>query len=135
MATAIPNEVDPDGFEARLRGCSPPLLETVAYLRSTAEHAGSEVAGRRFRHAKPNSGWGVTYYTGVTPFCEIHPKRSEGHVWVLLHGADTEALLNDGFEASEQMDWFKIRRMEEAVRMVRWVLQSHDACASSVGRV
>jgi len=118
MNRTIPDEVDAVGFEARLDACPDSLREMVAYLRSSAQHAGANVAERRFRHPAPNSGWGVAYYATVHPFVEIHPKPQEGHTWVLVRGADPEALRHAGFEPSHQAGWFKIRTMTEAVRLV-----------------
>lgn len=119
-------EIDHEGFEARLLECSDPLRELVNYIRSSAKNAGNSVTSRRFRHPPPNTGWGVTYYVNGTPFCEIHPKRRDGHAWVLPHGADMAAVLRAGFEPSEQPGWFKIHDMREAVRFVPWILQSYD---------
>ena len=127
MMRAIVDEVDPAGFESRLKECSESLQELVAYLRASARYAGRAVAARRFRHSPPNSGWGVTYYNGGAPFCEVHPKIQDGHAWVLLHGADIAAVLAAGFEPSKQSGCFKIRDMGEAVRVVHWILQSHDS--------
>jgi len=55
----VPDEVDPLGFQANLEECSAPLQEMVAYLRSTARHAGADVTQRRYKHPKPNTGWGT----------------------------------------------------------------------------
>lgn len=125
MARPIPDEVDPLGFKANLEGCSAPLQEMVAYLRRTAQHAGAEVTPRRYKHSKPNTGWGVTYYTGGNRFCEFHPKRDEDHVWGFIQGADPVAVVADGFQPSKQDGWFQIRTMHEAVR-VKWILWAHD---------
>ena len=62
MNKAIPDEIDPLGFEANLDGCNKPLQEMVAYLRNTAQYGGSDVTTRRFKHPEPNTGWGITYY-------------------------------------------------------------------------
>lgn len=126
MTTPVPDEIDPDGFEERLLQCSDPLRELVAYLRTSAQHASRDVCERRFRHPDSNTGWGVSYYVGRRPFCEIHPKRRDGHVWVLPRGADEVAILAAGFEPSKQAGWFKIRDINEAVRFVQWILQAHD---------
>jgi len=131
MTNTIPDEIDPAGFEARLCDCGEPLKELFSYLRSSAHHAGVEVTARRFRHPEPNSGWGVTYYIGAVPFCHLHPKLKDGHVWILLPGVAASAIAIAGFEPSHQEGWFKIRRMEEAVRFVQWIIQSHDARIST----
>ena len=130
MANTIPPEVDALAFEAKLEHCSDSLTQIVEYLRASAQFAGVGVSSRRFRHPDPNSGWGITYYTGTAPFCEIHPKAEEEHAWVRLIGVDFGAVEGSGFEASNQQGWFKIREMGEAVRFVRWILQSHDARTS-----
>lgn len=126
MTKPIAPEVDPEGFESKLRDCSQALQEIANYLRATARHAGPAVDQRRFRHAPPNSGWGVTFYVDATPFCELHPKSREGHVWAKTHGSNSEAVSADGFEGSEQTGWIKIRTMHEAVRFVKWIVRSHD---------
>jgi len=133
MTTKVPDEIDPVGFEARLLECSGALRELVAYLRASAHHAGPGVSQRRFRHPAPNTGWGVTYYVESLPFCELHPKPHEEHVWVLLRGADAEAILAAGFEPSKQPGWFTVRRMGEAVRCVSWILQSYDLRSQQTG--
>ena len=132
MANTIADEVDAQGFEAKLAACSDSLKGVVAYLRASAQHAGVRVAFRRFRHADPNSGWGVTYYIGAASFCEIHPKAQDEHAWIRLGGTDLRAVESSGFESSKQPGWFKIRTMEEAVRFVPWILQAHDAAAATV---
>ncbi len=134
VLNSISGDVDSVGFEARLAACSESLRELVSYLRASARHAAPGIAERRFRHPEPNSGWGVTYYTGVEPFCEIHPKLQEEHVWVLLRGIDTSAVAKAGFEPSKQEGWFKIHGMEDAVRFVHWILQAHDARASTAAQ-
>jgi hypothetical protein len=131
MTNTIPDEVDGVGFEAKLEACSDSLREMVSYLRASSQHAGVAVIPRRFRHPDPNSGWGVSYYTGTDPFCEIHPKVQEGHAWVRLRGVDAGAVEAAGFKPSKQPGWFKIRAMGEAVRIVHWIVQAHDARASS----
>jgi hypothetical protein len=98
----------------------------VAYLRSMAENSGADVATRRHKHPKPNTGWGITYYTGGEKSCEVHQKIRENHVWVFLHGADRATLVAEGFQPSEQDGWFKVRTMREAVRFVKWILAAHD---------
>lgn len=128
---SIPEEIDSAGFEAQLAACTESLRQLVSYLRVSARHAGRGVVDRRFRHSEPNSGWGVTYYVGGSPFCEIHPKSQEGHAWVLLRGIDAAEVIKAGFEPSKQAGWFKVRGMEEAVRFVHWILQAHDARASA----
>lgn len=129
MANAIPDSINPADFEAKLATCSEPLRALVSYLRTSAQHAGTAATERRFRHAAPNSGWGITFYANASPFCEIHPKPQEGHAWVRLPGADPDAVEAAGFERSKQEGWFKIREMGDAVRLVPWVLQSHDVRA------
>jgi hypothetical protein len=131
MRTSIPDEVDPEGFEAKVVACGNSLKELVSYLRASSQHAGAAVTQRRFRHPDPNSGWGVTYYTGSEPFSEIHPKSKEGHAWVRLRGVDADAVAAAGFEPSKQDGWFRIRSMAEAVRFVHWIVQAHDARAST----
>jgi hypothetical protein len=126
MAKPVPPEVDAEGFDANLEECSAPLKEMVAYLRSTARHAGTMVSQRRYRHPKPNTGWGISHYSGGNRFCEFHPKREVGHVWGFIQGADPALLVADGFAPSEQDGWFKIRTMPEAVRFVKWILWAHD---------
>jgi hypothetical protein len=123
----MPDEIDPLGFEANLDGCSDKLREMVAYVCNTAKHSGADVTTRRYKHPKPNTGWGITYYTGGEKFCEVHPKSTENHVWVFLHGADRATLVAEGFESSEQNGWFKVRTMREAVRFAKWILAAHDA--------
>lgn len=127
MRNAILDEVDAAGFEAKLEACGDSLREIVAYLRASSQHAGGAVVARRFRHPEPNSGWGVAYYAGSEAFCEIHPKAREGHAWVRLRGVDAEDVRAEGFEPSTQEGWFKIRAMDEAVRLVHWILDAHDA--------
>jgi hypothetical protein len=124
---AVPDEIAPAGFEAQLLTCTEPHREVVAYVRTAAQHAGVAVMARRFRHPTPNSGWGVTYYVGSFPFCEIHPKVKAGHVWVRLRGVDQTEVVNAGFEPSQQQGWVKIRNIAEAVRIVPWILRAHDA--------
>jgi hypothetical protein len=126
MATPILDEVDAMGFEADLANCSTELKEIVAYLRCTAQHAGTDVISRRYRHRKPNTGWGITYYSGGNRFCELHPKRNANHVWGFIRGADSAALESEGFHPSAQEGWFQIRTMPEAVRFVKWILCAHD---------
>ena len=92
MDKAIPRESDAVGFEANLDGCSEPLREVVAYLRSSAKYAGAHVTTRRHKHPKPNAGWGIKYYRGGKPFCEFNPKRAAAQVWGFIHGADPVAL-------------------------------------------
>lgn len=127
MTNTVPDEIDPAGFEARLLDCDDLLQEVVAYLRSSAQHAGPKVKLRRFRHEEPNSGWGVAYYAATAPFCEIHPKQEQGYTWVRLRGVDPGAVMAAGFEPSKQPGWFKIQAMPEAVRFVHWILQAHDS--------
>jgi len=129
MSRSIAAEVDSLGFEANLEECSAPLKEIVAYLQTTAKSAGADVIPRRYRYAKPNTGWGITYYTGGNRFCEFHPKRDEGHVWGFIQGADPAAVVAEGFQPSEQDGWFQIRTMPEAVRFVKWILWAHDGAA------
>ena len=126
MTRQGPDEIDATGFEANLEECSAPLKEMVAYLRKTAQHAGAGVKERRYRHPKPNSGWGIAHYTEGTPFCEFHPKRTEEHVWAFIRGADPAAVTAEGFQPSKQEGWFQIRTMPEAVRFVKWILLAHD---------
>lgn len=114
------------GFEARLSECEEPLREMLAYLRSSAQHSGTDVTPRRYRHPKPNTGWGITYYRGESAFCDFHPKRTKGHVWGFIHDADSKAIERDGFQPSEQASWFQIRTMPEAVRFVKWILWGYD---------
>jgi hypothetical protein len=125
-------EVDPDGFEAKLASCSNDLHEIIAYLRTSALHAGENVVARRFCHPAPNSGWGVTYYTRSTPFCEIHPKPQEHHAWVRLLGVEPASMGALGFEPSKQEGWFKVRGLTDAVRFVPWILASHDGRRGAV---
>lgn len=134
MGDTIPDEVDPLGFDAKLEACSDSLRELVSYLRTSSQHAGVAVVCRRFRHPAPNSGWGVTYYRGPEPFCEIHPKVKEGHAWVRLSGIDAGAVEAAGFELSKQEGWFKLSGMGEAVRFVPWILLAHDARARRAQR-
>ena len=122
----IPDEVDPSGFQKNLEECSAPLQEMVTYLRSTARNAGADVSERRYRHPKPNSGWGVAYYADSHRFCEFNPKREKDHVWAFVHGADSSEIADEGFQPSLQDGWFQIRTLPEAVRFVKWVLLAHD---------
>lgn len=134
MSSLIPSEVDAIGFEARLKDCSDSLRELVTHLQASSQNAGPRVTARRYRHPEPNSGWGVTYYTDrAASFCEIHPKLKEEHTWVRLPGVDAATVARAGFEPSKQEGWLKIRTMEEAVRLVHWILQSHDARTSYAG--
>ena len=126
MSKPVPADVDPEGFDANLEECAAPLRELVAYLRTAAQHAGPAVTSRRYRHATPNSGWGVTYYVDGHRFCELHPKREAGHLWGFIPAADPAALTADGLRPSEQSDWFQVSSMREAVRFVRWILWAHD---------
>lgn len=107
MAKPIPDELDPFGFEAKLEDCSSRLKEMVAYLRSTAQHAGADVVGRRY---KPKTGWGITYYRGGEGFCQFHPKRDEEHVWAWLKVVDPGAIVAEGFQPSEQEGWLRSGR-------------------------
>ena len=126
MTRPIADEVDPLGFEANLENCTAAVQEMVAYLRTTAHHAGRNVAERRYNHPKPNAGWGVTYYVGAEPFCELHPKRDKGHVWGFIRDADRAAIMADGFQPSKQAGWYQIRTMPESVRFAKWILWAHD---------
>ena len=126
MAKTMLDEKNPLEFEANLDRCSDHLQEMVAYLRSKAKGAGVDVKTRRFKHPKPNSGWGITYYTGGERFCEFNPKIRANQVWVFLHGADRSTLVAEGFEPSKQDGWFKVRTMREAERMVKWILEAYD---------
>ena len=126
MAKSMPDEVDPLGFEENLSGCESRLQEIAEYLRTTAMHVGADVLQRRYRHAAPNTGWGVTYYSAGRPFCQLHPKRGVGHVWVFVSGVDSAAVVAEGFEPSKQASWFQIRTMPEAVRFVKWIVWAHD---------
>jgi hypothetical protein len=129
MPGAIPEEVDPSGFEANLDECSVLLQEIVGYLRATALYAGADVASRRYRHPKPNSGWGITYYARGHRFCELHPKRDADHVWGFISQADPAAMGADGFQLSRQEGWFQVRNMGEAVRFAKWIVWAHDRVA------
>jgi hypothetical protein len=131
MTHTVPGEVDPRGFDANLDACSDALKQIVAYLQTSAQHAGAHVVARRYRHADPNSGWGVTYYTGKAAFCDIHPKAHEEHAWVHLRGVDCRDVEAAGFESSKQYGWFKIRGTREAVRFVTWILRAHDSRTST----
>jgi hypothetical protein len=127
----MPADVDVSGFEANLEECSVALKEVVAYLRTAAQHAGADVTQRRYKHPTPNTGWGVTYYAGGSPFhvCELHPKRDADRLWGSVRGADPVAVTADGFRPSKQEGWFQIHTMREAVRFVRWIVWAHDTRA------
>ena len=128
MSRPIPPEVDPLGFEATLGNCGMSLRDMVAYLRSTAEHAGRNVTPRRYKHPAPNRGWGITYYNGDTPFFQIHP-RGDSHVWVFVRGADPADIEAEGFQRSKQKGWFMIHTMAEAERFAKWILKAHVGAA------
>jgi len=127
MTRPILDDVDAPGFQANLEEWSAPLQEMVAYLRTTAHHAGPDVRERLIKHPMPNTGWGVTYYVESVPFCHLHPKRDAGHVWGFVRSADPAAVVADGFTPSKQDGWFQIRTIREAVRFAKWILFAHDA--------
>lgn len=126
MPKPIAAEVHPEQFEAALADCSQELRDMVAHLRTAAGFSGPGVQQRRYKHEPPNSGWGVTYYVGGEPFCDLHPKSNDGHVWGCIRGADSAAITAEGFEPSKQDGWFKIRSMNEAVRFANWIIWAHD---------
>ncbi len=73
-----PSEVEPVGFETNIKECSEHLQEIVAYLRTTAKHAGADVVARRYKHQRPNAGWGVTYLQGRQTVLSLPPKTRRG---------------------------------------------------------
>jgi hypothetical protein len=132
MARSIPPEKDPAGFDANLDECSDHLREMVAYLRSTAKHAGPRVTPRRYKHPEPNKGWGITYYMSGEWFCHFHPKQDpdSDHVGVRILGATADELKAIALEPSEErVDgqlWVRVKSMREAVRLVPLILRGHD---------
>jgi hypothetical protein len=127
---SILKEVDGPEFEANLVECGDHLKEVVAYLRSTAEHTGSDVTPRRYKHPKPNKGWGITFYAREEWFCQFHPKRHSGHVGALILGATADELKAAGLVPNEKRGdgqlWVSVKSMREAVRLVPLILRAHD---------
>ena len=132
MAKPIPDELNVAGFEAYVVDCSDKVREILTYLRSTAQNAGADAFGRRY---KPQSGCGITYYTRGEWFCQFHPKPDADHVQALIKGAAADALKGGGFEPSEDREdgqlWVRIKTMPQAVRLVSLILRAHDAQGTS----
>jgi hypothetical protein len=113
---------DPTEFDARLAQCSEQLTQIFAYLRDTALHSAASVSARPY---VPKTGWGVTFYEGERWFCQLHPKREENYVQVLVHGAAARDLLAAGLAPADRADeqlWVPIKSMREAVRLVSFIL-------------
>jgi hypothetical protein len=132
VAKPCSGELNAPAFDAHvLEDCSDNVREILAYLRSTAQNAGVDVCGRRY---KPQTGCGITYYTRDQEdwFCQFHPKQKHGadHVGILIAGATADALKHAGFEPAEDRKdgqlWFPIETMLKAVRLVPMIVQAYD---------
>jgi hypothetical protein len=42
-----------------------------------------------------------------------------------FYGADRDEVIADGFNPSEQEDWYKVRTMVDAVRFVKWIVAAY----------
>lgn len=75
-------------------------------------------------------GNGPKYSNQSGQFCALHLRTTTPHVWAKIYGSDRESLVADGFEPSEQADWFKVKTMQEAVRFVKWIVKARNSRAS-----
>lgn len=115
-------------FEKKFGGCSAHLRALVAYLRTTADHAGADVTPRRFNHSEPNKGWGITHYARGEWFCHLHPKSKSNHVGVRILDATAAEFKAIGLKPTEDRAelWASVETMPQAVRLVRFILRAYD---------
>ena len=71
---------DASKFDARREECSQSTRNVLDFLKTVAEHAGSEVAAPTFEVR----GIGITYWSRGKRFCRFDPKQHADHVWAGL---------------------------------------------------
>src|SRR5579862_7583580 len=119
---------DPSGreiFRDRRANCLDPAADVIDFLMTVAANAGPHVESPIYE----TGGNGPKYSNPGGQFCAFHLRTTTPHVWGWLYGAERESLIADGFEPSAQDDWFKVKTLLEAVRLVKWTLKAHQARA------
>jgi hypothetical protein len=117
-------------FDERRQKCSPTILEVLDFLMTVAENAGPDVELPPTPELK---GEGVKYRNGSGQFCVLHLR--EKLVWARIdHDRAARAALVADLKAArlaftrEQKDgpWLKIPNMQDAVRVVSFIVQAYD---------
>jgi hypothetical protein len=121
------NRLDGRTFNERRKKCSKATQELLAFLETVAEHAGPDGSPPPTFEVR---GVGVTYWNAGKRFCRFDPKPNADQVWVLLPGADRDALEPAG-KVSPRTDgpWVTIKNMHGAVRLAPEILRAYDASA------
>jgi hypothetical protein len=119
--------LDASEFNEVVGSCDQATRDIVAFLRTAAEHAGPLVEAPSFEVR----GVGMTCWVRGRRFCRFDPKPKAGHVWVMVPGADREALRAAGdVSARDDGPWVTIQDLPSAVRLVPLMLQSYDTASS-----
>ena len=108
-------------FTDRRAKCVAPISDVIDFLMTVAANAGCDVKPPAYEVG----GNGPKYANPGGQFCTLHLRTTTAHVWVWLYGVDRVEVIADGFEASKQEDWYKVRTMPEAVRLVKWIVAAH----------
>ena len=115
---------DATEFDARREECSHVTRNVLDFLKTVAEHAGSEVESPTFEVR----GVGITYWSRGKRFCRFDPKHQADHVWASVPGGDRLALAVAGTVSDrEDGPWVTIKNMRGAVRLVPEILRAYDA--------
>jgi hypothetical protein len=108
-------------FRERREQCTAPTSEIIDFLMAAAANAGPDIKTPIYEAG----GNGPKYSNQGGQFCALHLRTTTPHVWAKIFGSHRESLVSDGFEPSEQDDWFKVKTMQEAVRFVKWLMKAH----------